>query len=202
MAFKLPELKYDYNALEPIMDAKTVEIHHSKHHAAYTNKLNAALEKYPQFFDMNINEILSDLSKIPEEVRTAVQNHGGGYYHHNLWWEQIGPGKGGAPTGLLAEVLVKTFGGFEEFKKELSVASIGIFGSGWGWLCKKNTGELTIITTPNQDSPVSQALQPMIAIDVWEHAYYLKYQNRRDEFVENIWNLIDWDVVSNRFTQT
>jgi len=199
MAFTLPELKYDYNALEPVMDAKTVEIHHGKHHATYTNKLNAAMEKYPQFFEKSIEEILSDLGKIPEDVRTAVRNHGGGFYHHNLWWEQIGPGKGGRPTGSLATALDKKFGSFEEFKKNLNAASISVFGSGWGWLCKDSQSELVIITTPNQDSPVSQGLLPIMTIDVWEHAYYLKYQNRRDEFVENIWNLIDWDVVSKRY---
>ena len=199
MAFKLPELKYDYNALEPVMDARTVEIHHGKHHATYTNKLNAALEKYPQFFDMSIEDVLSDLGKIPEGARNAVRNHGGGYYHHNLWWEQIGPGKGGTPAATLAAALDEKFGSFEEFKKDLSAASIGVFGSGWGWLCKDSKGELAIITTTNQDSPISQGFVPILTIDVWEHAYYLKYQNRRDEFVVNFWNLIDWDAVSKRY---
>ncbi len=142
MAFTLPELTYAYDALEPFMDAKTVEIHHSKHHATYTAKLNAALEKYPDFFKMDIVTILSDLEKVPEDVRGAVRNHGGGYYHHNLWWEQLGPKKGGLPGGKLAEAINKRFGSFDAFKKELSDASIGVFGSGWGWLCKDKAGDL------------------------------------------------------------
>ncbi len=199
MAFKLPDLKYDYNALEPYMDAKTVEIHHGKHHASYTSKLNAAIEKHPELFDMGIEDLLSDLGKIPDDIRTAVRNHGGGYYHHNLWWEQISPGKGGNPSGNLAVAIDNKFGSFDEFMKGLTAASIGVFGSGWGWLCKEPEGDLVIMTTPNQDSPISQGLLPIMTIDVWEHAYYLKFQNKRDEFVENIWNLINWDKVSERY---
>jgi superoxide dismutase, Fe-Mn family len=199
MTFTLPALPYSYDALEPFMDAKTVEIHHDKHHAAYTAKLNAALEKYPEFFKMDIITILSDLSKIPEDIRGAVRNNGGGYFHHNLWWEQMGPKKGGSPSGKLADAIMKKFGTFDAFKKEISDVSVGIFGSGWGWLCKDSMGDLVILTTPNQDSPVSKALMPVLAIDVWEHAYYLKYQNRRPEFVENFWNLVDWEKVAARF---
>jgi Fe-Mn family superoxide dismutase len=200
MAFTLPELTYAYDALEPFMDAKTVEIHHDKHHATYTAKLNTALEKYPEFFKMSIVEILSDLTKVPEDVRGAVRNHGGGFYHHNLWWEQLGPKKGGTPVGKFAEALKSRFGSFDSFKKELSDASIGVFGSGWGWLCKDGNGELVITTTPNQDSPVSKGLHPILTIDVWEHAYYLKYQNRRPEFVENFWNMVDWEKVNARYS--
>jgi Fe-Mn family superoxide dismutase len=200
MAFTLPELTYSYDALEPFMDAKTVEIHHDKHHATYTAKLNTALEKYPEFFKMGIVEILSDLTKVPEDVRGAVRNHGGGFYHHNLWWEQLGPKKGGIPVGKFAEAVKSRFGSFESFKKELSDASIGVFGSGWGWLCKDANGELVITTTPNQDSPVSKGLHPILTIDVWEHAYYLKYQNRRPEFVENFWNMVDWEKVNARYS--
>jgi superoxide dismutase, Fe-Mn family len=199
MTFALPDLPYSYDALEPFMDAKTVEIHHDKHHATYTAKLNAALEKYPEFFNMNIVSILSDLTKIPEDVRGAVRNHGGGYYHHNLWWEQMGQNKGGTPSGKLAQAIISKYGSFDAFKKGLSDVSVGVFGSGWGWLCKDSKGELVILTTPNQDSPVSKGLLPILAIDVWEHAYYLKYQNRRPEFVENLWNLIDWEKVTARF---
>jgi Fe-Mn family superoxide dismutase len=199
MAFKLPDLPYDYNALEPYMDAKTMEVHHDKHHAGYTTKLNAALEKYPAFYDMDIVDILSDLSKVPEDVRTAVRNNGGGYYHHNLWWVQFGPGKGGAPTGKLAKALDDTFGSFAGFKEKMNAGALGVFGSGWAWLCKDAAGKLTILGTPNQDSAVSQGLTPVLAIDVWEHAYYLKYQNRRNEYVENIWNVIDWGKVAERF---
>lgn len=199
MTFTLPELTYAYDALEPFMDAKTVEIHHDKHHATYLAKLNTALEKYPEFFKMDIVGILSDLTKVPEDVRGAVRNHGGGFYHHNLWWEQLGPKKGGTPDGKLAEAIKSKFGSFDAFKKDLSDASIGVFGSGWGWLCKDAAGELVITTTPNQDSPVSKGLHPILTVDVWEHAYYLKYQNRRPEFVENFWNLVDWEKVSARF---
>ena len=199
MAFTLPELTFAYDALEPFMDAKTMEIHHDKHHATYLAKLNTALKKYPEFFKMDIVGILSDLTNIPEDVRGAVRNHGGGFYHHNLWWEQLGPKKGGAPDGKLAEAIKSKFGSFDAFKKDLSDASIGVFGSGWGWLCKDSAGELVITTTPNQDSPVSKGLHPILTVDVWEHAYYLKYQNRRPEFVENFWNLVDWEKVSARF---
>ena len=199
MAFTLPGLTYAYDALEPFMDAKTVEIHHDKHHAIYTAKLNTALEKYPEFFTMDIVAILSDLTKVPEDVRGAVRNHGGGFYHHNLWWEQLGPKKGSAPVGNLAEAIKAKFGSFDALKKELGDASIGVFGSGWGWMCKDASGELVITTTPNQDSPVSKGLHPILTIDVWEHAYYLKYQNRRPEFVENFWNMVDWEKVSARY---
>ena len=199
MAFTLPELPYSFDALEPFMDAKTVEIHHDKHHATYTAKLNAALEKYPEFFKSDITAILGDLEKVPEDVRGAVRNHGGGFFHHNLWWEQLGPKKGGLPVGKLAEAINSKFGSFDVFKKELSDASIGVFGSGWGWLCKNTSGELVITTTPNQDSPVSKGLLPILTIDVWEHAYYLKYQNRRPEFVEAFWNMVDWEKVNAKF---
>jgi len=199
MTFQLPDLKFDYNALEPVMDAKTVEVHHDKHHAGYTSKLNAALEKYPKFLEKDITEILSDLSSVPENVRTTVRNNGGGYYHHNLWWEQMNPGKGGEPKGTLADAINARFGSFSAFKTELSAASIGVFGSGWGWLCKDSSGNLMVTTSPNQDSPVSSGLHPILTIDVWEHAYYLKYQNRRPDFVEAFWQLIDWEKVAERF---
>ncbi len=199
MTYILPELKFDYNALEPYMDAQTVEIHHDKHHAGYTNKLNDALEKYPEFLDQGIISVLKDLSKLPEAVRGAVRNNGGGYYHHNLWWEQLSPRKSGDPSGKLADTLNTKFGDLDTFKKLINDAALGVFGSGWAWLCKDNAGNLTITTTPNQDSPVSLNLTPLLTIDVWEHAYYLKFQNRRNEFVENFWNMVDWDVVSKRF---
>ena len=198
MTFKLPDLPYSYDALEPNMDSKTVEVHHDKHHAGYTTKLNAALEKYPQFYEKDIVEILSDLNRIPEEVRTAVRNNGGGYYHHNLWWEQLTPKGGGNPTGKILDAINKKFGSFESFKKEINDKTIAVFGSGWGWLCKDKSDELVIATTANQDSPVTNGLHPVLTIDVWEHAYYLKYQNRRPEFVENFWNIINWEVVNSR----
>ena len=199
MAFKLPDLPYDYNALEPYMDAKTMETHHAKHHAGYTAKLNKALEAYPEFYEMDIVDILADLSKVPTDVRTAVRNNGGGYYHHNLWWPQLGAGKGGAPTGKLAQAIDETFDSFDAFQKEFNANAMGVFGSGWAWLVKDSSGKLSVVKTPNQDSPVSIGLTPILAIDVWEHAYYLKYQNRRNEFVANFWNVVDWDVVGKRF---
>jgi len=199
MAFKLPELNYDYNALEPYMDAKTMEIHHDMHHAGYTKKLNAALEKAPEFFEKEITEILADLSSVPSEIRTAVRNNGGGYLHHNLWWEQLAPDKGGEPTGDLAKAINATFGSFADFQEQFKKASLGVFGSGWGWLCINADGKLVIVGTPNQDSPVSDGLTPLLGIDVWEHSYYLHYQNRRAEYIDNFWNVVDWDVVASRF---
>lgn len=199
MTFKLPDLPYDYNALEPYMDAKTMEIHHDKHHAGYTSKLNKALEAYPDFYEMDIADILADLSKVPEDVRTAVRNNGGGYYHHNLWWPQLGAGKGGTPSGELAKAIDETFGSFDTFQKEFNANAMSVFGSGWAWLTKDSSGKLSVVKTPNQDSPVSMGLTPILAIDVWEHAYYLKYQNKRNEFVANFWNVVDWDVVGKRF---
>jgi len=199
MAFELPKLPFEYTALEPYMDAKTVEIHHDKHHAAYTAKLNAALEKYPQFFSKNIEEILQDLTQIPEEIRTAVKNHGGGYYHHNLWWTQLCVNPGKKPEGKVANAINSSFGDFESFKTKITSAAMNQFGSGWAWLSKKIDGTLLIHSTPNQDSPITEGLYPLLTIDVWEHAYYLKFQNRRDEFVANFWNMVKWEEVENRF---
>jgi Fe-Mn family superoxide dismutase len=200
MPFELPKLPFDYNSLEPFMDAKTVEIHHDKHHAAYTNKLNAALEKYPRFFDQTIENILCDLTQIPEEIRNAVRNNGGGFYHHNLWWAQLALDPGGKPTGKIANAIKTTFSDFETFQSKLNTAALNHFGSGWAWLCKKSDGTLVINSTPNQDSPLSAGLTPLLTIDVWEHAFYLKYQNRRDEYVNNFWNLVNWDEIEKRFS--
>ena len=199
MAFELPKLPYDYNALEPYFDAKTMEVHHDKHHAGYTKKLNAALEENPKLINKSIVDILSDLDSMPTEIRTAVRNNGGGYYHHNVWWEQFAPGKGGEPSGGLAESINKLFGSFIDFKDLYKKAALGVFGSGWVWLVKDSVGKLSIIGTLNQDSPVSLGLMPLLGIDVWEHSYYLKYQNRRDEYIDNFWKLIDWEVVNKRF---
>ena len=198
MSFNLPDLKFEYDALEPYMDAQTVEIHHDKHHAGYTKKLNAALEKYPEFLDQDIVTILGDLSKIPEDVRGAVRNNGGGYFHHNLWWQQLSPGNSNGPSGKLSDMLTTKFGSLDSLKKQMNASALGVFGSGWAWLCKNASGELLITSTPNQDSPVSDGLTPLLTIDVWEHAYYLKYQNRRNEFVENFWGMVNWDVVAKR----
>jgi Fe-Mn family superoxide dismutase len=199
MAFELPKLPYDYNALEPYLDAKTMEIHHDKHHAGYTSKLNAALEKSPKLFEKDIVEILSDLDQVSSDIRTAVRNNGGGYYHHNIWWEQFAPGKGGEPTGELAQAINKAFGSFAEFKEQFKSAALGVFGSGWAWLVKDKNGKLSILGTPNQDSPATMGLKPLLGLDVWEHSYYLKYQNRRNEYTDNFWHVIDWEVVSQRY---
>jgi Fe-Mn family superoxide dismutase len=201
MTFELPKLPFAYTALEPYMDAKTVEIHHDKHHAAYTAKLNVALEKYPQFSSKKIEEILRDLSQIPEEIRNAVKNNGGGYYHHNLWWSQLSVNPGKKPGGKVAEAINSAYGDFESFKAKITVVAMNQFGSGWAWLSKKADGSLVIHSTPNQDSPISEGLYPLLTIDVWEHAYYLKFQNRRDEFVSNFWNLVKWEEVENRFSK-
>jgi superoxide dismutase, Fe-Mn family len=199
MTFELPKLPYDYTALEPYMDARTVEIHHDKHHATYTAKLNAALEKYPQFGSRKIEEILGDLSALPEEIRTSVRNHGGGYLHHNLWWEQLKVNPNQKPMGKSADAILSSFGDFESFKSKMSGAAMNQFGSGWAWLSKKIDGSLIVHSTPNQDSPISDGLTPLLTIDVWEHAYYLKFQNKRDEFVANFWNLVNWEMVEKRF---
>lgn len=199
MAFELPKLPYDYNALEPYIDTKTMEVHHDKHHAGYTSKLNAALENNPEFFKKSIIEILTDLDAVPESIRTAVRNNGGGYYHHNIWWEQFGPAKGGKPSGALADAINKKFGSFEEFQAEFKKSALAVFGSGWAWLVKDKNGNLSLVGTPNQDSPATLGFEPILCIDVWEHSYYLKYQNRRDEYIDNFWHVIDWEVVSKRF---
>lgn len=200
MSFILPELPYSYDALEPYMDAMTTEIHHDKHHAGYTNKLNAALEKYPEFYDWSIEDILTKLGDIPEEIRTAVRKNGGGYYHHNLWWAQLSP-DGGEPSGKLAEAIKRDFGSLDVLKEKVTNAALTRFGSGWAWLSKRSDHTLIIQSTPNQDSPLTQGLYPLMGIDVWEHAYYLKYQNRRNEFVDAFWNVVKWDEIGRRFEE-
>jgi Fe-Mn family superoxide dismutase len=198
MSFELPKLSYAYDALEPYIDARTMEIHHSKHHAAYTNNLNAALDKHPELKGKAIEQILADLAKVPEDIRTAVRNHGGGYFNHNVFWSIMGPKGGGEPTGPLADAIQSAFGGFAAFKEKFSAAAASQFGSGWAWLAVKD-GALVVLTMPNQDSPVSQGMTPVLTIDVWEHAYYLKYQNRRPEYIENWWHTINWNEASRRF---
>jgi superoxide dismutase, Fe-Mn family len=198
MSFELPKLSYAYDALEPYIDARTMEIHHSKHHAAYTNNLNAALDKHPELKGKAIEQILADLTKVPEDIRTAVRNHGGGYFNHNVFWSIMGPKGGGEPKGPLADAIRSAFGGFAAFKEKFSAAATSQFGSGWAWLCVKD-GALVVNATPNQDSPVSQGMAPVLTIDVWEHAYYLKYQNRRPEYIENWWHTINWNEAARRF---
>jgi len=197
MAYELPKLSYAADALEPYMDKATVEIHYGKHHATYLTNLNKALESATSPSRMPIETLLKDLSLVPEPIRTVVRNMGGGYANHNLWWEGMGPGKGGAPTGRLADAIKGAFGGFDKFMELMTMKSVGHFGSGWGWLVV-NKGNLEVVTTANQDSPLTLGMTPLLVVDVWEHAYYLKYQNRRGDFVGTWWHLVDWDVVAKR----
>ncbi|PIZ76219.1 superoxide dismutase [Candidatus Peregrinibacteria bacterium CG_4_10_14_0_2_um_filter_38_24] len=199
MAHTLPQLPYAYDALEPYIDAKTMEIHHSKHHQTYTDKFNTALEKHPELFEKTPQDLLKDLSQLPEDIRQAVVNHGGGYINHNLFWEILRPGQeDNAPQGALLEAINKSFTSFEAFKTAFTTEASTKFGSGWTWLCVAHTNEATkpkklvILSTSNQDSPLSQGLTPIMTIDVWEHAYYLKHQNRRPEYIENFWKVANW----------
>jgi Fe-Mn family superoxide dismutase len=199
MAFELPKLAYAYDALEPHIDARTMEIHHSKHHNAYVTNLNAAVEKAPSLAGKSVEALLSDLNAVPEDVRTAVRNHGGGTYNHNVFWEIMGPKGGGAPKGELAKAIDASFKSFDAFKAEFEKSATTRFGSGWAWLVKKGSG-LAVVSTANQDSPLSDGLTPLLCIDVWEHAYYLKYQNRRPEYISAFWNVINWDAVAARYS--
>jgi Fe-Mn family superoxide dismutase len=194
--FTLPDLPYDFNALEPYIDARTMEIHHGKHHQAYIDNLNKALEKAPALQGKPIEEIVSNLDAAPEEVRTAVRNHGGGHYNHTLFWNVMSGNGGGGPQGALLEKINTSFGSLDGFKEKFSQAAITRFGSGWGWLSLDNGGSLLVHSTPNQDTPLMEGLKPILGIDVWEHAYYLLYQNRRPEYVENFWNVINWEQVN------
>ncbi len=196
--YTLPPLPYAYDALEPYIDAQTMQLHHDKHHAAYVNNLNAAIEKHPELASRPLEALLRDLNTVPEDIRTAVRNHGGGAWNHTLFWEIMAPNAGGAPTGELARAIEAAFGSFENFKTEFEKAANGRFGSGWAWLVKNDSG-LAVISTPNQDSPFSEGWIPLLTLDVWEHAYYLKYQNRRAEYVTNWWNVVNWDEVARRY---
>jgi Fe-Mn family superoxide dismutase len=195
--FELPELGYSFDALEPYIDAKTMEIHHDKHHAAYVEKLNAALEKVPQWQGKSIEEILSNIKDIPEDVRTAVQNNGGGHHNHTLFWESMKPGGSKEPNGKLLEQIKSSFGSFEEFKAKMTEAGVSRFGSGWSWLVSSND-KLEVYSTANQDSPLMEGKAPVLGVDVWEHAYYLKYQNKRPDYIEAWWNVVNWDVAAIR----
>ncbi len=196
--YTLNKLPYSYDALEPYIDAATLEVHYGKHHQGYVNKLNAALEGHEELASKPIEELLRDLSTVPEDIRAAVRNNGGGAYNHTLYWESMRAGTEAAPTGALGDGIAKIFGGYDAFKEAFTKAALGVFGSGWAWLVKGDGG-LEIIQTPNQDSPVSAGETPLLGVDVWEHAYYLKYQNRRDEYLKNWWNVVNWDEVANRF---
>jgi len=193
MSYTVPPLPYAFDALEPHIDARTMEIHHDKHHAAYVNNLNNALKDHPELAVKPVNELIADLSLIPENIRTAVRNNGGGHSNHTFFWEIMGPGKGGAPVGMLADAITKTFGGFEEFKAKFEAGGVGRFGSGFVWLIVNKQGALEIVSLPNQDSPIMDGNKPVLANDVWEHAYYLHYQNRRPDYLKAWWNVVNWD---------
>jgi superoxide dismutase, Fe-Mn family len=195
---ELPKLPYAYDALEPHIDARTMEIHHTKHHAAYVTNLNGALEKHPELQARSIEDLLRGIDQVPEDIRGVVRNHGGGHANHSLFWEIMGPDGGGVPTGALGDALMGTFGSFESFKEKLADAAAKRFGSGWAWLTLQG-GKLEVSSTANQDSPLMEGKTPLLGVDVWEHAYYLKYQNRRPEYVQAWWHAVDWAAVSKRF---
>ncbi len=201
MAHELPSLPYDYNALEPHIDAETMKIHHSKHHQGYVNNLNAALEKHPELADKSLEDLLGDLDSVPENIRTAVRNNGGGHANHSLFWPCLAPGSGGTPSGELAGAIDSAFGSFDAFAEAFSKAAATRFGSGWAWLCVDNSGGLVVTSTANQDNPVSEGLNPILGLDVWEHAYYLNYQNRRPDYVKAWWNVVNWEQVSENFAE-
>jgi len=196
--FKLPPLPYDFDALEPHIDARTMEIHHDKHHQAYITNLNKAIAAQHDLANKSIEEVIRGLSQVPENIRTAVRNQGGGHYNHSLFWQMMKKGGGGEPKGQLASALAKKFNGFNGFKEEFTKAAVGQFGSGWAWLTVDGK-ELKIESTPNQDNPISQGRTPLLGVDVWEHAYYLKYQNRRPDYVAAFFNVINWDFVAQRY---
>ncbi|MBG9566991.1 superoxide dismutase [Brevibacillus agri] len=198
MAHQLPALPYAHDALEPHIDAQTMEIHHVRHHATYVNNLNAALEAHPDLQQKSVEELISNLDALPESIRTAVRNNGGGHANHTLFWEILSPNGGGAPTGELADAINAAFGSFDNFKAEFAKAATTRFGSGWAWLTAEG-GKVAITSTPNQDSPIMEGKTPILGLDVWEHAYYLRYQNKRPDYISAFWNVVNWDEVSKRF---
>jgi Fe-Mn family superoxide dismutase len=198
VAYELAPLPYDYAALEPTIDEATMKLHHDKHHQTYVTNLNAAIEKHPELFAKSPDELLKHLSAIPEDIRAAVKNHGGGVANHNLFWQIMKPNGGGEPNGAIAAQIKADFGNFESFKKLFNEATVKQFGSGWGWLIFQ-AGKLKIVTTSNQDTPLSEGLYPILANDIWEHAYYLKYQNRRADYLAAWWNVVNWDEINQRF---
>jgi superoxide dismutase, Fe-Mn family len=200
MAHELPPLPYGFDALEPYIDAQTMEIHHDRHHATYVNNLNAAIEKHPELADRSVEDLLRDLNAVPEDIRTAVRNNGGGHANHTLFWEIMGPNAGGEPQGAIAEVINGQFGGFDSFKQQFAQAGTTRFGSGWAWLVSAG-GELKILSTANQDSPLLEGQFPVMGLDVWEHAYYLKYQNKRPDYIAAWWNVVNWNAVNERLNQ-
>lgn len=200
MKHELPKLPYEYSALEPYVDAQTMEIHYSKHHQAYVNNLNAALEKYPELQEKDIKDLVANLNAVPEDIRAAVRNNGGGHLNHSMFWKMMKKAEGQAPEGELLTAINEKFGSFDEFKSVFAKAGATRFGSGWAWLVVKD-GKLDVVSTPNQDNPITDGLTPILGLDVWEHAYYLKYQNRRPEYIENWFNVVNWDEVAKLYSE-
>ena len=200
MAYTLPELPYAYDALEPFFDEETMHLHHDKHHQTYVNNLNAAIEKHPEFFDKTVEELVAYLDRLPEDIRVAVRNNGGGHLNHTMFWEWLAPNAGGAPTGDIAAAIDEAFGSFDDFKAEFKGAATGRFGSGWAWLVL-DYGKLKVVSTANQDNPISDGQIPVLGLDVWEHAYYLKYHNVRPDYIEAFFNLINWDKVNELYAK-
>ncbi len=196
--FTLPSLPYEYAALEPHIDAQTMQIHHTKHHQAYVDKLNAALTDHVDLAALSISELLKGIATVPENIRTAVRNHGGGHANHSLFWESLSPQGGGVPSGVLAEKIIENFGSFQAFKDAFTAAAQNQFGSGWAWLVQQPDGALVVYSTANQDSPYMTGDTPLLGLDVWEHAYYLKYQNKRPDYVAAFWSLVNWEAVAQR----
>ncbi|HUC31415.1 MAG TPA: superoxide dismutase [Candidatus Paceibacterota bacterium] len=201
MKYELPKLPYGYDALEPYIDARTMEIHYTKHHQTYVTKLNEALDKHPEIADKPLEELLANLDAVPEDIRTAVRNHGGGHSNHSFFWTIMGPqdaGVGKEPEGAIADGIVAAFGDAATFKEEFTKAAAGVFGSGWAWLVLNGEGKLAVTSTPNQDSPITKHQKPLLGLDVWEHAYYLKYQNKRPDYIDAWWNVVNWNEVNKK----
>jgi len=198
MAYQLPPLPYPFDALEPSIDARTMEIHHDRHHATYVNNVNAALEGHPDLANMSVEDLMKNIDRVPDAIKTAVRNNGGGHANHSMFWQIMKKGGGGQPSGALADAINSTFGGFDQFKTQFSQAGAGRFGSGWAWLVVNN-GNLEVTSTANQDSPLMEGKTPILGVDVWEHAYYLNYQNRRPDYIAAWWNVVNWDEVAKRF---
>ncbi len=197
--FELPPLPYAFNALEPHIDAMTMEIHHDRHHGTYVTNLNTALEKHPDLQNHSAEDLIKGLDKLPEDIRTAVRNNGGGHVNHSMFWHQMAPNAGGAPTGAIASAITKSFGDFAKFKEAFAKAGLGRFGSGWAWLIAESNGNLSITSTANQDNPLMEGKSPILGLDVWEHAYYLKYQNKRAAYIDAFWNVVNWADVAQRY---
>lgn len=199
--YELPALPYAYDALEPYIDEATMKVHHTGHHAAYVNNLNAALDKHPELYDKSLEDLLASLDQVPEDIRTAVRNNGGGHWNHSFFWPLMKKNGGGSPSGELAQAIESQFGSFDAFKEEFGKVAAGRFGSGWAWLLVDKGGKLSLTSTPNQDNPIMEGKHPILGLDVWEHAYYLKYQNRRPEYIKAFWNVVNWEQVEKNFNQ-